>query len=253
MTGAAPQDFKPFQMTFSVSSDGEAQELDAAWREIVSGKRTRVNAAAQELHEIMERAMMGLEKIVDAIEANPGTTQTRRLVQFLAGLYNGNEYHVDLTDLRALDTELANACVDYLNYDRLAKVEVHSHLPGGGRQINQWIRDNGVRRRWRMSAWDNHALRLDALADRLDKRWDALVDEALGEFLTHQEAVAFECMRAADPPVDGDYPLVHARVLASAVQVPLCGSSDGPWTPAPFRFKSVSCPDCKHAMVSSDE
>ena len=187
MTGAAPQDFKPFQMTFSVSSDGEAQELDAAWREIVSGKRARVNAAAQELDEVMERAMVGLEKIVDAIEANPGTTQTRRLVQFLAGLYNGNEYHVDLTDLRALDTELANACVDYLNYDRLAKVEVHSHLPGGGRQINQWIRDNGVRRRWRMSAWDDHALRLDALADRLDKRWDALVDEALGEFLTHHE------------------------------------------------------------------
>jgi len=46
MTGAAPQDFKPFQMTLSVSSDGEARELDAAWREIVSGKRARVNVAA---------------------------------------------------------------------------------------------------------------------------------------------------------------------------------------------------------------
>ena len=251
MTGAAPQDFKPFQMTFSVSSEGEAQELDAAWREIVSGQRARMNAAAQDLDEIMERAMIGLKRIVDAIEANPGTTQTRRLVQFLAGLYNGNEYQVDLTDLRAVDTELANACVDYLNYDRLAKVEVHTHLPGGGRQINQWIRDNGVRARWRMSAWDDHARRLDAVARRLDKRWDALVDEALEDFLTRQEAASFECMWAANPPIDGDRPLVHARILASAVQVPLCGSSDGPWTAAPFRFASMSCPDCKDAMVRS--
>jgi len=56
----------------------------------------------------MERAMMELKRIIDAIEVDPGSNQTRRLVQFLAGLYNGNEYRVDLTDLRALDTELVN-------------------------------------------------------------------------------------------------------------------------------------------------
>jgi len=45
-----------------------------------------------------------------------------------------------------------------LNYDRLAKVEVHTHLPGGGRQINRWIQDNGVRLRAYM---DNDAFEFD--------------------------------------------------------------------------------------------
>ena len=66
---------------------------------------------------IVRRAMAALEKIETAIEAYPRTGQARRLVKFLAGIYNGEDYPFDLTELRALDTELANACLDYLNYD----------------------------------------------------------------------------------------------------------------------------------------
>ena len=58
------------------------------------------------------------------------------MVRFLAGVYNGTEFSFDLTDLRSLDTELANACIDYLNFDRLGKAEVHTHLPDGGRQMD---------------------------------------------------------------------------------------------------------------------
>ena len=76
-----------------------------------------------------------------AIEEHPGTGQTGRLVRFLAGVYNGGNFPFDLTDLRALDAELANACIDYLNYDQLGKVEVHTHLPDGGRQM-QWFMRN---------------------------------------------------------------------------------------------------------------
>jgi hypothetical protein len=87
------------QLHFCVATETQAAELSAAWEEIV----------------------------------------TSRLGRFLAGVYNGNEFHFDLTDLRALDTELANACIDYLNYDRLGKAEVHTHLPDGGRQM-EWFR-----------------------------------------------------------------------------------------------------------------
>jgi hypothetical protein len=45
----------------------------------------------------MERAMAGLQKIVEAIEQNPGTVQTGRLTRFLAGVYNGHEFLFDLT------------------------------------------------------------------------------------------------------------------------------------------------------------
>lgn len=51
--------------------------------------------------------------------------QTTRLVLFLAGVYNGSDYPFDLTWLRMLDTKLANACLDYLNFDRLGVNEVH--------------------------------------------------------------------------------------------------------------------------------
>lgn len=46
----------------------------------------------------------------------------------VAGVYNGSDFPFDLTDLRALDTALANACLDSLNYDRPGRREVHRHL-----------------------------------------------------------------------------------------------------------------------------
>ena len=52
-------------------------------------------------------------------------------MKFLVGIYNGEDCPFDLGELRALDTELANACLDYLNYDRLGKREVHKHLTSG--------------------------------------------------------------------------------------------------------------------------
>ena len=57
------------------------------------------------------------------------------MVCFLAGVYNGTDYPFDLTELRGLDTELANACLDYLNYDRLGEREVHKLLAHGDRDL----------------------------------------------------------------------------------------------------------------------
>jgi hypothetical protein len=151
--------------------------LRAAWEEIVSGKRVRLQTAAVELEEIMERAWPALQKIVKAIEDHPGSGQTRRLIRFLASIYNGYEFHFDLTDLRVLDTELANACVDYLNYDRLAKAEVHIHLPSRGRQIQKFIADYGIRPQPRFSDNKAHELRLRALAARLGRNSDALLSK----------------------------------------------------------------------------
>jgi hypothetical protein len=66
------------------------------------------------------------------------------MVGFLAGIYNGYDYPFDLSDLRALDTHLANACLDYLNYDRLGIADLDRHLDGGGRELRAWLRDYGV-------------------------------------------------------------------------------------------------------------
>jgi hypothetical protein len=92
----------------------------------------------------MDRAQEALQIIETAIGNNPTSGQAGRLVRFLAGLYSGSDYPFDLTDLRLLDTRLANACLDYLNYDRLGKREVHRHLTGGDRRLHQWLEDCGI-------------------------------------------------------------------------------------------------------------
>lgn len=60
--------------------------------------------------------------------------QARRLAWFLAAVYNGALFPFDLTQLRGTRYR-ARACLDYLNYDRLGRREVH-----------RWIADYGIGR-----------------------------------------------------------------------------------------------------------
>jgi hypothetical protein len=132
-------------LTLEVTNDAEARELNAAWEEIVTGKKlARTETLEHGVESIMERARVALQTIETAIRRNPTTGQAGRPVRFLAGLYNGYDYPFDLTDLRALDTNLANACLDYLNYDRLGKQEVHHHLSGSERELQHWIERYGI-------------------------------------------------------------------------------------------------------------
>jgi hypothetical protein len=242
---------KRIQLHIEVADDSQA--ASAAWQEIVSGKRTRINTAAQDTQEIMERARTGLQRIVKAIEAHPGTGQARRLVRFLAGVYNGHEFPFGLTDLRALDIELANACIDYLNYDRLAKAEVHTHLPDGGRQMQWFIKQQGIRPRPHLSENDEHEPRLFALAQRLDRESDALLREALEDLLSQYESKTFGGLLASQPSPEGDKPLVHARNLSQTATKPLCGATDGPWSPRAFEFLRVTCHECQSLVLHPED
>jgi hypothetical protein len=140
-----PDRTREIRIAFTVQTDAAAAELDAAWRGIMAGEKlSRTNELQHDELAITDRAQAALSVIETAIRENPTTGLARRLVQFLAGLYNGYDYPFDLTELRALDTRLANACLDYLNYDRLGKREVHRHLSGGEKAIHQWLMDYGI-------------------------------------------------------------------------------------------------------------
>jgi len=65
----------------------------------------------------------------------------KRLVRFLAGLYNGQDYPFDLSELRGLDTKLANACLIISIFDRLGIAEVHKNLANGERDLHRWLED----------------------------------------------------------------------------------------------------------------
>jgi len=241
---------KRIQMHFDVATDDQAAELSAAYEEVVSGKRTRIATAAEDALEVMERARAGLQRIVKAIEEHPGTGQARRLVRFLAGVYNGSNFPFDLTDLRALDADLANACIDYLNYDRLGKVEVHTHLPDGGRQMEWFIAQHGIRPQIHLSDREEHESRLHALGERLGRDPDELLKDALADLLARHEGKAFGGLLATQPSPDSDRPLVHARVLSEGADEPLCGATDGPWSARGFDFLRLTCYECQTLVLN---
>lgn len=173
-----PRDPEKVQLTLTVHGQAQARELEAAWREIVTGEQLPRSAALEsDLEAIQERARIGLERIERAIREHPTAGQTGRLVQFLAAIYNGYDYAFDLTELRTLDTRLANACLDYLNYDRLGKTEVHKHLSDGERELHQWIRDYRVRPRLTLD--DRHAEAFAELMEQIDRAPNELLREAV--------------------------------------------------------------------------
>jgi hypothetical protein len=148
MSNHVPAERPQITVKMTVRDEAQARELDMAWREIISGERlARTEALEHDIQSIMDRAQEALLIIETAIGDSPTSGQAGRLVRFLAGIYNGSDYPFDLTDLRALDTRLANACLDYLNYDRLGKREVHRHLTGGAQRLHQWLEDYGIKPR----------------------------------------------------------------------------------------------------------
>ena len=111
-------------------------------QEVLVGPRTRLTLLEQEFKAIERRALAGLKVILHTIRSSAGG-QSARLVGFLASLYLKYDCPFELTDLRSLDTALANACLDYLNYDRLGVCDLERHLADGGVEVAGWIRDYG--------------------------------------------------------------------------------------------------------------
>jgi hypothetical protein len=122
----------------------QRDEFERAIVEIISGNRSRMDALESDMAAITHKALAALKVIETAIVSHPTTGGARRLVKFLAGLYNGQDYPFDLTELRGLDTALASACLDYLNYDRLGIKEVHKHPSGGEEDLHRWLQINGI-------------------------------------------------------------------------------------------------------------
>jgi hypothetical protein len=182
MNTRLPSPPKQIEVTLSVSSEAQAHELDAAWREIITGEKLpRTATLEHDEEEILERARTALTIIETAIRQNPTTGQAGRLVRFLAAMYNSYDYAFDLTDLRSLDTRLANACLDYLNYDRLARREVHHHLTGGDQQLQRWIHDERVPPRLTLD--DEQREPFAELMEKTERSANDLLRNAIAELL----------------------------------------------------------------------
>lgn len=75
------------------------------------------------------------------------TSQGRVVGRFLLGLYDGQCYPFDLTDLRALDLVLFEDCLKVLMMDYSPEVEVHERIPEGQaiwkHLVQMWSPSNG--------------------------------------------------------------------------------------------------------------
>ena len=64
---------------FEVLTEAQAAELDAAWQEVLSGKRTRLTTAAEELNEIMEKGVFEAFATQSSQDAGVRTGPLRRV------------------------------------------------------------------------------------------------------------------------------------------------------------------------------
>lgn len=106
---------------------------------IVDGVQARERARVQARERARGPALLGLNRIVTAIRSNPGSGQVRRLVAFLGGLYNGERFPFDMTELRSLDSGLSDACLDVLAYDRFGVQEIHCWGVISGDDLNDLL------------------------------------------------------------------------------------------------------------------
>jgi hypothetical protein len=70
--------------------------MNARYQRQVAADQDVVSAGIAALHRLLER-----------VKHNWHTGQSRRIVSFLAGLYNGTDYPFDLTQLRGVDRDIA--------------------------------------------------------------------------------------------------------------------------------------------------
>lgn len=241
---------------YTLASQADADELDVAWQEIVTQQlRPRMEAIARDTEDVVERARKGLDVLVGAIREHPGTGQSRRLVRFIAGMYNGEAYPFDLTDLRALDQRLSSACLDYLAYDVLGKQEVHRHLQGADQTLHGWLRNDHIRPTAHLKR--DLKERLAAMALRLDQDDGKLLNNAVEDLVRHDEANRFVGLETRFKKCEED-DVMHVASKSSAARAdakvlsPLCGNPRGPLHPTSYDFSRITCPDCLERMLFPD-
>jgi hypothetical protein len=94
---------------------------------------------------VVSAGIAALHRLLERVKHNWHTGQSRRIVSFLAGLYNGTDYPFDLTELRGLDRDIAEDCLALLALDTRGIREVHRYIENGGAVWEAMIEDYGLK------------------------------------------------------------------------------------------------------------
>ena len=118
----------------------------ACVEDLMAGRYQRQIAAEQ---DVVSAGVAALHRLLERVQAHWHTGQSRRMVAFLAGLYNGGDYPFDLTELRALDRDIAQDCLALLALDSRGAREVHRYIENGEAVWPAMIEDYGLKPRSR--------------------------------------------------------------------------------------------------------
>lgn len=130
-------------LAFTVPKSLE-RPLHAFIGETMRGDYSRLEKYEKTWADQADAGAAALRVICTAIRQNPTTGQVRRLTRFLACLYNGPRFPFDLTELRDLDTKLADACLAVLEQDRRGVSEIHNWGVVDADELNKWVQDDGL-------------------------------------------------------------------------------------------------------------
>jgi len=116
----------------------EDQDATAAFQEY--GRRLQAFRDARPA--VVVNGRRALARLVAVTEGD--SIQCRRVASFLLGLYNGTRFPFDLTDLRGLDFDLFDDCLDVLRMDVSPEQELHQYVDGGGERFEAMARDFAI-------------------------------------------------------------------------------------------------------------
>lgn len=86
-------------------------------------------AAHRRRQEESEAAgLPALERLIKVAKGNSG--QSQHIRRFLLGLYNGPEWPLEMTRLRALDADIQDDVLAVLRMDMTPRCEVHTRIEG---------------------------------------------------------------------------------------------------------------------------
>jgi hypothetical protein len=110
----------------------------ACLEDLMSGRYRAEVAATQ---DAVVAGIAALHRLLDRVKQHWHTGQSRRIVNFLAGLYNGTDFPFDLTELRSVDRDIAADALAVLRLDSLGQREVHHYVENGDALWRELIED----------------------------------------------------------------------------------------------------------------
>ena len=102
-------------------------------------------------HDFEERSRAAQAKAAHALDRllklaeTRDSGQIRRVARFIAALYNGDAYPLDLFELRAVDIAISNDMLCCLDALRWGRADLHTLIPDGDARVRAVIDRWGLR------------------------------------------------------------------------------------------------------------